>query len=206
MENVCAVLPELASSLGWKESTATAPEGFAESWSIRALAAFLDALGTKDRPALIILDDCQWADETTVKLIAHWHREQMHAGEKGRPTLFIVAFRSEEVPANHPLRRMRPSLHLQLAPLGSDEVRQLLESMAGPLPAEVVEVVRKLSEGSPFMASAVLRGMAESGALVADTTGWRIEPLALANLHSSSQAAGFLRGELNYCPKRPWTC
>ena len=31
----------------------------------------------------------------------------------------------------------------------------------------------RLSEGSPFMASAVLRGFVESGYLVADEEGWR---------------------------------
>ena len=112
----------------------------------------------------------------------------------------MVAFRSEEVAADHPFRRIHPSLHLRLTRLKLEDVRLLLESMAGPLPAEAVEVVYRLSEGSPFMASAVLRGMAESGALLADPTGWRIEPLALADLQSSGRAAGFLSRRIELLP------
>ncbi len=49
----------------------------------------------------------------------------------------------------------------------------------GRQPAEIVQVVTRLSDGSPFMASAVLRGLIESGALVAEKDGWRIELLAI---------------------------
>ncbi|NLF07948.1 MAG: AAA family ATPase, partial [Pirellulaceae bacterium] len=198
---VGAVLPELARSLGWKESAPVGPEGFAETWSIQALAAFLDALGSEDRPAMVILDDCQWADATTVKLIAHWRRKRANTAETGSSTLLIVAFRSEEVAAKHPLRMIRPSLHLRLALLEADEIRHLLESMAGPLPAKAIEVVYRLSEGSPFMASAVLRGMVESGALLAKPAGWVIEPNALADLHSSNRAAGFLSRRIELLPQ-----
>jgi signal transduction histidine kinase/CheY-like chemotaxis protein len=38
----------------------------------------------------------------------------------------------------------------------------------------------------------VLRGMVESGALVAEATGWQIRPHVLAELQSSSRSAGFL--------------
>ena len=68
--------------------------------------------------------------------------------------------------------------------------------MAGPLPDAAVDVVRQLSGGSPFMASAVLHGLVESNALVPTRQGWRVEPLAIANLQSSSQAGSFLTHRL----------
>ena len=196
---VAAVLPELARALGWKKPVAVGPEKFAERRSIQALAAFLDALGALG-PALIILDDCQWADELTTKLIGHWWSQHGDRRPGGGQVLLVVAYRCEEVAADHLLRGIPASLHLRLAPLGAEEMQRLLESMAGPLPAEAVAVVSRLSEGSPFMASAVLRGMAESGALLAEPSGWRIEPLALADLQSSSRAAGFLSRRLELLP------
>jgi two-component system sensor kinase len=192
---VGAVLPELARSLGWRKSAAVGPEKFAERRSIQALAAFLDALGAQG-PALIILDDCQWADELTTKLIGHWWSRHSDRRPGGGQVLLVVAYRCEEVAADHLLRGIPATLHLRLAPLRAEEMQRLLVSMAGPLPAEAVAVVSRLSEGSPFMASAVLRGMAESGALLAEPTGWRIEPLALADLQSSNRAAGFLSRRL----------
>ena len=50
------------------------------------------------------------------------------------------------------------------------------------------------------MASAVLRGLVESGALVASAGGWSIEPLALDSLQSSSQAAELLMRRLELLP------
>ena len=89
---------------------------------------------------------------------------------------------------------------MRLARFEPDDVRRLAESMAGPLPAEAIDVVIELAEGCPFMASAMLRGMVESGALVAEPRGWRVEPLAMADLHSSSWAAGFSRAASSLPP------
>lgn len=197
---VGAVLPELAQALGWKNLGTLGPETFAEARSIQALSVFLDALGSEDRPAMIILDDCQWADEMTIRLMAHWQAGRAGSAT-GPPALVVLAFRSEEVEADHPLRRIEPELSLRLSPLGAGEIERLLESMAGPLPAEAVEVVARASGGSPFMASAVLRGMVESGALLAEPHGWRVEPLALADLQSSSRAAGFLSQRISLLPQ-----
>jgi len=201
LDAVCAALPELAGAFGWEAAGTRGPEAFGETRSIQALSAFLDALGSEDCPALIIFDDCQWADEMTVKLLAHWHSARSRPVDAGPPVLLVAAFRSEEVPADHLLRRFHPALHLRLAPFAADELQRLLESMAGPLPAEAVQVVARLSDGSPFMASAVLRGMVESGALVAEPAGWRIQPLALADLQSSSRAAGFLSRRIELLPR-----
>src|SRR5207244_612088 len=67
-----AALPQLAEAFGLKSSTVLGPETFGEARSIQALAHLLDALGSSKRPALIILDDCQWADDLAVKLMLQW--------------------------------------------------------------------------------------------------------------------------------------
>ena len=201
-ETLGAALPELARALGWHESKFEVPAAFGEGLSVRALAEFLQALGTRQRPALIILDDCQWGNELTWKLIQRWTATRDDEGSNGRYVLMIAAFRSEEVPADHPLRKVRPEAHLRLAPFQTDDVRRLVESMAGRLPAEVVDVVDRLAEGSPFMASAVLWGLNESGALSAQPDGWRFEPSVIADLQSSSRAAAFLTQRIELLPQR----
>ena len=90
--------------------------------------------------------------------------------------------------------------HLTLPPFGAADVRRLTESMAGPLPEEIHEVVGRLSAGSPFMAAAVLQGLVESGALVAGPAGWHAEALALADVQSSRHAAAFLVRRLELLP------
>ncbi|HEV3416415.1 MAG TPA: response regulator [Pirellulales bacterium] len=197
---VGAALPHLAEALNWKASSNLGPEAFGELRSIQALANFLDALGSTQRPAMIVLDDCQWADELAVKLIAAWAQSYNERRRPDSQVLFVVAFRTEEVPAEHPLRRLTPAIHLRLAKFAPEDIRQLIESMAGPVPDEVVEIVTKSSDGSPFMASAVLRGLVESGGLVAEPQGWRVEPLAIAGLQSSDHAASFLSRRISLLP------
>ena len=67
-----AALPHVAEELDWDTISTNMPEQFGQNRSVQAMAHFLHALGSKSRPAMIILDDCQWSDELTVKLIERW--------------------------------------------------------------------------------------------------------------------------------------
>ncbi|MBL9163285.1 MAG: response regulator [Planctomycetaceae bacterium] len=197
---VAAALPALAPSLQIENAAHSAPEETGEARTIQALANFLDALGSAECPALILLDDCQWADELTYKLIRRWNTDgEIHA-ETRRHVLLVVAFRAEEVAEDHLLRKFSAGADLKLPPLSHDEVRQLIESMAGALPEEAVDAVTRLAEGSPFMASAVLRGLVECGALTPGGDGWVVDAEAMADAGSSSRAASFLTRRLDLLP------
>lgn len=199
-EALRTAIPQLAELLGPTAAVSLGLEMHAEIRSLRALSAFLDAFGSEGRPALVLLDDCQWADELTLKLLGQWQRRPVGPDAGLRHVTLVVAFRSEEVRAGHILREISPSAHLSLPPLEHDDIRWLVESMAGSVKQEAVDVVARLSEGSPFMASAILRGLVESGALVAEPSGWRIEPEAIADVRSSNRAAVFLTRRLERFP------
>jgi signal transduction histidine kinase len=207
-EAACSALPELASFFGTSAIQQLGPEAFGEARSVQALSFLLDALGTTGRPVLVLLDDCQWADQLTLKVLGNWQRR---LDGTARPILMVAAFRSEEVPANHPLRTLKHVAHLALPTFEAANVRKLVESMAGPLPDQAVEVIERLAEGSPFMAAAAVRGLVESGALVPipdidpntdkGETGWRVEPLAMADVQSSRHAAAFLARRIELLPE-----
>jgi two-component system sensor kinase len=198
LEAACSVLPDLEELFGSGAIDKLGPESFAETRSVQALTALLDALGGTGRPVLVLLDDCQWADQLTLKVLSNWQRRP-DAPE--RPVLLVAGFRSEEVPSSHPLRTLQPAAHLTLPPFQASNVRRLVESMAGPLPDEAVTVIERLAEGSPFMAAAALRGLVESGALVSVPSGWHVEPLALADVRSSRHAAAFLARRIELLPE-----
>jgi len=207
LEAACSALPELAKLFGPRPASPLGPEEHGEARSVQALAALLDALGTKDRPAVLLLDDCQWADELTARVLGVWQRRP---DTLRRPVLVVVAFRSEEVPPDHPLRALKSAAHLQLPMFEPSNVRELVESMAGPLPNKAIEVIERLAEGSPFMAAAAVRGLVESGALVpildsapgsAEPAAWRVEPSAMADVQSSRHAAAFLARRIELLPE-----
>jgi two-component system sensor kinase len=196
---VGAALPRLAPILGGADEFVSAPEAAGEMRTLNALNHFLAALGTAERPALLVLDDCQWADELTYRLLRRW-RSNAEGESEPRHVLLIAAFRSEEVSDDHPLRRISSTLHLELSPFSPAEIRQLVESMAGPLPDVAVKTIVDLADSSPFMASAVLRGLVESETLVRESGGWRIGELRFEGVQSSNRAAAFLTRRLELLP------
>ncbi len=190
-EAVAVALPELDWLFG-RVSQGDLPEAYGEVRSVAALSTLLHALGTSSRPAVVVLDDCQWANGITIKLLSEWQNE---AKRSGSHVLLVAAFRSEEVGPDHPLRRIAPEAVLSLKALTLPEVSSMAQSMAGPLPEHVVATVAQLAEGSPFMAAEVLLGLVECGALVQSDdapSGWRVNEVALADVQTSRRAALFL--------------
>ncbi len=186
-ESIVAALPELATVLG-QAAGKLGPETYGEARSLQALPTLFEALGSPERPAVVIFDDCQWADTLTAKLLARWQA----VASRSSFVNVVVAYRTEEVDQGHPLRALRPALHVHLAPLDASEIGGLVQSMAGPLPRAAIETVTRLSEGSPFMAAAVLRGMVECGALVGSRDGWELDAIALRGVQASRRAGAFL--------------
>ncbi len=194
---LCTVLPQLEPVLRPDPLQSLGPESLGESRGISALAALLGALGTAEQPAVVILEDSQWADELMLRALEAF--QQSRRGVRGH-VMIVVSFRTEEVGTTHPLRRLSPTAHLRLTPFGAAEVASLMESMAGVLPTEATELVARLSEGNPFMASAVLHGLVEDGALVPGPSGWEVQPEAMAHVRSSRQAAAFLVRRVKLLP------
>lgn len=193
---VSVALPDLKDLFGSRAQGFLGLEEHGEIRNLRALASLFDALGSESRPAVVLLDDGQWADELTLKLLDHWKRRTGPEGETSRHLLVVLSFRSDEVPANHFLHHMPASVRLRLDPFDPTDVARLAESMAGRLPQKATEVVAQLSEGNSFMAAAVLQGLVEGGALIPEPSGWRIEPDRMAEVQASRRAAIFLSRRL----------
>jgi signal transduction histidine kinase/tetratricopeptide (TPR) repeat protein len=198
-EAIGAVLPELAGVLGASVGVELGPEAFGEARTLRALSVLLDALGDldPDRPALLLLDDAQWADELSLRLLAEWHR----AAHRARRVLLMVALRAEELPTDSALASLGEGVRIRLRPLPRDEIDRLAHSVAGALPSEALEAISRLSGGNPFMVSSALHGLVESGWLVRTQEGWRIDPTREAALKWSPRAAAFLAQRFALLPE-----
>lgn len=197
---LCADSPRLEQLLNMPATACQAdgPESLGEARLVRGLTAVIGVLGDAQTPALVMLDDCQWSDELTFKLLAALGASSEDVPEAPRFVTVVAAFRTEAVPEDHPLHRLSSMLHVSLPPLTMPDVRDLAESMAGRLPDEAMEVVVRLSEGNPFMAAAIVRGLVESGALEPEASGWRVVPERLAEVRSSRRAASLLLSRLAF--------
>ncbi len=177
-------LPELGVLLGVK--AAAGQEEHLELRTIEALTMLLGTLGKESRPAVILVDDAQWVPEQTLRVFLRWLEA---TAADSRHVLVVMSFRSAEVAPEHPLRAAPAVESMRLQPLTADEMRRLVESMTGALPAEVRLLVERLSEGNPFLGTAVVQGLVETGALVASDSGWVVEPEAMG----AAQACGARR-------------
>jgi DNA-binding NarL/FixJ family response regulator len=137
------------------------------------LEAFRCALVTIARrgPALMILDDLHWSDEATLDVLA-----ALAGSLRELPILVIAAYRSDELPRGHALRRLRTELRragaldeLALEPLDGAGSAALAERVVGtPLAPPLAAVVHDRTHGIPFfveeLSAALLAGkLAEPG-------------------------------------------
>jgi diguanylate cyclase (GGDEF)-like protein/PAS domain S-box-containing protein len=186
---VARALPSLGRLLEIAAGEDTGPEQFGEQRSLAALHHLLASMGDAEHPVLLVLDDCQWADRLTVRLLA----EVFSDASSGAPHVGVVAaFRSEEVAQDDLLRHIPAAESVQLGPLPPKAMSQLAQTMAGPLPDAAIEVVVRLADGSPFMGAAVLRGLVESGALVISEYGWSVDEQAMQQVQTARRSAAFL--------------
>ncbi len=186
---IAQVLPPLGPLLGVTEELDAGPEHLGEQRSLTVLHQLMNSIGDADHPVLIIFDDCQWADRLTIQLLAEVFSDPAHAPQF---VGVIAAFRSEEVSAEHQLRAIPFAHSVHLGPLAARAMRQLSESMAGPLPDEAINTVVRLADGNPFMGAAVLRGLFESGALLSTDQGWQVDEAALLDVQTARRSASFL--------------
>ncbi len=192
-----AAFPKLQSVLSLEASTKAVPEAFGENHTLEALVRFLDTVGRVMRPAVIILDDCHHADNLTLRLLKRWEARPRSAN---RFTTLLVSFRTDEVEDQHPLAQLHPECLIKLSEFDAPRTRKLVESMAGRLPAGVLENVVTVAGGSPFVATSVVRGLIESKAISPGPDGWQVDAHALSKVQSSQDAAGILAHRLTLLP------
>ncbi|MCC5898526.1 MAG: AAA family ATPase [Phormidium sp. BM_Day4_Bin.17] len=136
-----------------------------------------DAIAQPDHPLVLFLDDLQWADTASIKLLADLLLRSGH--ERAQPLLLVGAYRENEVTANHPLlltlkelqrEGIRPE-HLKLKGLDFNSVQRLIaDSLALP-ESEVTPLadlmVRK-THGNPFFLTQLLLSLARDEFLYFD--------------------------------------
>ncbi len=193
-EEISIVLPEFAKELGWHTKKLIGPDELGASRVNQAMVNVLMRIGSEQSPALIWIDDCQWLDPRSLDIL------QLVQSSRLNHTALVLSMRPNEGVSSAVFERVAVKTRIALQPLDSKEIRALVESMAGILPEIAIETIIKLSAGSPFMASAILRGMVESGALVTHHNGWKIEPEKLADIQASEDAAEALLKRLEQVP------
>lgn len=130
----------------------------------RAVAQLLEALRA-DRPAVLMVDDLQWADDASAQVLHYLAR---HAAQG--PVLVVYAYRDEAVDSDERFAQLIESLRhdaaarsLRLARLSHADTERLVAAFAGKALdlADLSERLHRETEGNPFFLISILQSLSE---------------------------------------------
>jgi DNA-binding CsgD family transcriptional regulator len=127
-----------------------------------------------DQHALLVLDDLQWSDEATLELLPALAEPLAEM-----PMLVLAGYRSDGLPRDHLLRRVRHELRrsgrleeITLAPLEPADTAQLLAGILGDAPApSLVRTIQDRTHGIPFFVEELAGALSTTGSVTAGRHG-----------------------------------
>jgi predicted ATPase len=161
------LIPELELVMGKQTPVPELPAQEAQNRFDMVLRQFLGVFARKEHPLTLFLDDLQWLDPATLKLL-----ERLVTDPAVRHLLLIGAYRDNEETAYRPLtltleaiRKSQAIMHeLVLKPLSPGDVKQLISDALRCDPAyarPLAALVHEKSGGNPFFAIQFLTALAE---------------------------------------------
>ncbi|WP_224247051.1 trifunctional serine/threonine-protein kinase/ATP-binding protein/sensor histidine kinase [Hyalangium gracile] len=174
----------------------------------RVVRQFLGVFARPEHPLVVFLDDLQWADLASLKLI-----EQLLSQKETPPVLWIGAYRDNEVSSSHPLVSVLEEVRkagaritdIRLEPLSLRQVEQLVgdtlpgagEELIIPLSA----LVHEKTGGNPFFLLQFMETLNQDGLLVRTPEGgWRWSPEGVKARAYSDNVVDFMVGKLRQLP------
>jgi class 3 adenylate cyclase len=125
-----------------------------QSW-----VGFLDEL-LADRPAVLMIEDLHWADDTLLNLLD----DAVH--EVWGPLLLLATARPEFVHRRPGWGTRGQAQTLRLEPLSARDAKGMLERLVPvELPGAVRELVLERAEGNPFFVEELLRSLIDQGVI-----------------------------------------
>jgi DNA-binding NarL/FixJ family response regulator len=159
-----------------------------------AIRSALAAIAAR-QPTALFLDDLQWADDATLELLPALARTLSE-----QPLLMLAAYRSDELPRAHPIRRMRSELrrsgHLRqvlVEPLDAEATAVLVARTLGSAAPTLRRAVFDRTDGIPLYVTELAAALAASGLLQPGPSGLELLDGADVPLPDSVRDAVLLR-------------
>ena len=165
------LIPDLALIVGATEPVPALPPEQAQIRLSRVFPRFVKVFAAAGHPLVVFLDDLQWADAATLRMIELF----MQSPEEGH-LLFIGAYRDNEVDAVHPLVALRDKLiaagvrlsTLVLGALTEQHVARMLSATLRVTAADcapLTDLCFRKTSGNPFFLNQFLYAIHDAGHL-----------------------------------------
>jgi tetratricopeptide (TPR) repeat protein len=171
------LVPELRQKLGaFPQSSQINPE-YERDRLFEAVSQFITNI-SKEAPLLVVLDDLQWTDQTSLLLLHYLAR-----GVYKTPLILLGAYRETDIDDRHPMSPVLTELNrerlLQSVPLKrmslndtSEMIKQILEQ--DEVPKEFCELVYEKTRGNPFFVEEVIKSLKEEGIIHREENKWKL--------------------------------
>lgn len=175
------VLPDLALILGPQPPVVSLGIVEAQQRFHRVMGQFLRLLCQPEHPIVLFLDDLQWADTATLKLLEVLLKDlQMRSAIANLSLLVIGAYRDGELSPHHPLQAILtpqpghpPTLKLALDPLAWGAIAAFLATTFSQSHRQVEPLAHLIQEktgGNPFFTREFLQASVRDGVIAWDAS------------------------------------
>jgi len=178
---VCKLVSEIKQKLGAvPQSLPISPEHERDRL-FEAVSQFMINL-SKEAPLLVVLDDLQWTDQSSLLLLHYLAR-----GVYKQNLLLLGAYRDTDIDERHPLspvltelnrERLLQSAQLKRMSLNdvSEMIKRILEQ--DDVPREFCELVYEKTKGNPFFVEEVLKSLKEEEVIYREKDKWKIKEVS----------------------------
>lgn len=152
-------------------------------------AHFICNLIREDQVGIMFLDDLQWADEGSLRLLEHI---STHINTSN--LLILGTYRSNEIDRNHPLSRLKRTAEvrgnavtdIQMNPLSRDRVMNMVANLLKEKNEQVYAFAKYISdkaEGNPFFTITLVKEIVEQKAIIWEHGTCTVDQEKINRLH-----------------------
>jgi predicted ATPase/signal transduction histidine kinase/tRNA A-37 threonylcarbamoyl transferase component Bud32 len=205
---ICDVIPELELIVGAQPAIRPLAPMEAKNRFNLVFQSFIRLFCQPEHPLVIFLDDLQWADSASLKLI-----ELMMSDEESHYLFLMGAYRDNEVSASHPLMMTLEKLgpdsgllsQIVLKPLTFEHITELMTDSLHQEPESVqplAELVMSKTEGNPFFVNEFLKNLYQEGLLTFDVVNrrWQWDIVKIEAMQITDNVVELMVGKLRKLP------
>ncbi|MEG4472032.1 AAA family ATPase, partial [Microcoleus sp. AT9_B5] len=212
------VIPELERIIGKQPSVPELSGSAAQNRFNLLFEKFIQVFATKEHPLVVFIDDLQWADSASLKLM-----HLLMSKTDSQYLLLIGAYRDNEVSEAHPLMLTLQDLEkakatintITLAPLNRASINQLVAdtlSCSLNLALPLTDMVMTKTKGNPFFTTQFLKALHEDGLITFNLTppappyqggvggGWQCDITQVRSLSLTDNVVEFMAVQLLKLP------
>jgi len=178
---VSKLVPELRQRLGAIPQSIQIDPEHERDRLFEAVSQFITNV-SKEAPLLVVLDDLQWTDQSSLLLMHYLAR-----GVSRERLLLVGAYRDSEVDEKHPLSPVLTELNrerlLESVPLRhmspedvSEMIKQILEQ--DDVRKEFCQLVYQKTGGNPFYVEEVIKSLKEEQLIFREGNRWKIKDIS----------------------------